>query len=78
VDWLFHAQHRARVNTVMNIRVLIKCLEVLEWLHNWRILKEEFSSVSKLNLEGYMRRRQKQLGILIRARTQDRHVECQL
>jgi hypothetical protein len=33
-------QWRALVNTVMNLRVSIICWEVLEWLHNWQLLKK--------------------------------------
>jgi hypothetical protein len=33
-------QWRALVSTVMNLRVPIKCWGVLEWLHNWRLLKK--------------------------------------
>jgi hypothetical protein len=28
------------VNTGLNVRFSIKCWEVLEWLHNWRLLKK--------------------------------------
>jgi hypothetical protein len=39
VDWSGLAQGRekwrALVNTVMNISGSIKCLETIEWLHNW-------------------------------------------
>jgi hypothetical protein len=31
----------APVNTVINIGVSIKCWEVLEWLHNWQLLKKD-------------------------------------
>jgi hypothetical protein len=31
----------ALANTVMNIRGSIKCCEVLEQLHNWRLLKKD-------------------------------------
>jgi hypothetical protein len=44
MDWIDVAQDRdqwkALVNTVMNLRVFVKCLEVLEWLHNWQLLKK--------------------------------------
>jgi hypothetical protein len=33
-------QWRALVNTVLNLRGSIKCWEVLEWLHSWRLLKK--------------------------------------
>jgi hypothetical protein len=43
VDWIDMAedmdQWRTLVNTVLNLRVFMKCWEVLEWLHNWRLLK---------------------------------------
>jgi hypothetical protein len=43
MDWIDLAQDRdqlrALVNTVMNLRVHIKCWEVLEKLHNWQLLK---------------------------------------
>jgi hypothetical protein len=42
VDWMDMAQDRdqwrALVNTVLNLRV--SCWEVLEGLHNWRLLKK--------------------------------------
>jgi hypothetical protein len=34
-------QWRVLVNTVMNFRVPQYC-EILEWLHNWRLLKKGF------------------------------------
>jgi hypothetical protein len=44
VDWIYMTQDRdqwkALVNTVLNIRISIKCWEVLEGLHNWRLLKK--------------------------------------
>jgi hypothetical protein len=33
-------QWRALANTVMNLRGSVKCWEVLEWLHNWQLLKK--------------------------------------
>jgi hypothetical protein len=33
-------QWRALVNTILNLRAKIKCWEVLEYLHNWRLLKK--------------------------------------
>jgi hypothetical protein len=33
-------QWRALVNTVLNPKGFIKCWEVLEELHNWRLLKK--------------------------------------
>jgi hypothetical protein len=33
---------RALMNTLMNLRVSIECWEVLEWLHNWRLLYSDF------------------------------------
>jgi hypothetical protein len=33
-------QWRALVNTVMNLRVPLNAWEILEWLHNWRLLKK--------------------------------------
>jgi hypothetical protein len=32
-------QWRALVNTVLKPSGIIKCWEVLQWLHNWQILK---------------------------------------
>jgi hypothetical protein len=44
MDWIDVAQDmdewRALVNTVMNLRVPIKCWDILEWLHNWRLLNK--------------------------------------
>jgi hypothetical protein len=44
MDWINLAQDRdqlrALVNTVMNLRGSVKCWEVLEWLHNWQLLKK--------------------------------------
>jgi hypothetical protein len=43
VDWMDMAkdrdQWRALVNAVLNLRVII-CWEVLEGLHNWRLLEK--------------------------------------
>jgi hypothetical protein len=43
MDWIYLAQDkdqwRALVNTVMNLRGSLKCWEILEWLHNWQLLK---------------------------------------
>jgi hypothetical protein len=33
-------QWRALVNAAMNLRSSIKCWKVLEWLHNWRLVKK--------------------------------------
>jgi hypothetical protein len=33
-------QWRALVKMVMNLRGSIKCWEVLEWLHNWQLLRK--------------------------------------
>jgi hypothetical protein len=45
VDWMNMAQDRdlwrALVNTVLNLRVTIKCCEVLEGLQNWWLLKKD-------------------------------------
>jgi hypothetical protein len=44
VDWIDMAQDRyqwrALLNTILNLRGSIKCWEVLEWLHSWRLLKK--------------------------------------
>jgi hypothetical protein len=44
VDWIDMAQDRyqwrALVNTVLNLRGSIKYWEVLQGLHNWRLLKK--------------------------------------
>jgi hypothetical protein len=44
VDWIDMTQDieqwRALVNTVLNLRGFTKCWQVLEWLNNWRLLKE--------------------------------------
>jgi hypothetical protein len=49
-DWMDMAQDRdqwrALVSTVLNLRVL-KCWEVLEGLHSWRLLKKGSAPVSK-------------------------------
>jgi hypothetical protein len=43
-DWIDMAQDRdqwrALVNTVLNLQGSIKCWELLEWMHNWRLLKK--------------------------------------
>jgi hypothetical protein len=33
-------QWRALVNTVKKLSGSLKCWEVLEWLHNWQVLKK--------------------------------------
>jgi hypothetical protein len=44
MDWIDLAQDRdqwrAPVKTVMNLRVFIKCWEVLEQLHNWQLIQK--------------------------------------
>jgi hypothetical protein len=44
MDWIYMAQDRdqwrALVNTVMNLRVSLKCWQIVEWLHNWQLLKK--------------------------------------
>jgi hypothetical protein len=45
MDWIYLAQDgdqwRALVNTAMNFRVAyVKRWEILEWLHNWQLLKK--------------------------------------
>jgi hypothetical protein len=44
MDWIDVAQDReqcrALVNTVMNLRVPLRCWEILEWLCKWRLLKK--------------------------------------
>jgi hypothetical protein len=44
VDWIDMAQDRdywrALVNMVLNLSGSIKCCEVLQGLHNWRLLKK--------------------------------------
>jgi hypothetical protein len=40
-------QWRALVNTVMEPSGSMKCREVLEWLHSWRLLKKGSAPISK-------------------------------
>jgi hypothetical protein len=43
-DWIDLAQDmdqwRALVNTVMNLRVSLKCWEFSEWPQNWQLLRK--------------------------------------
>jgi hypothetical protein len=40
MDWIeLDQEWRALVNTVMNFQGSIKCWKLLEWLHNWQLLK---------------------------------------
>jgi hypothetical protein len=45
VDWIDMAQDmnhwRALVNMILSLGGSIKCWEVLEWLHNWLLLKKD-------------------------------------
>jgi hypothetical protein len=42
INWIDLAQDRDPVNTAMNIQSgSIKCWEILEQLHNWRVLKKD-------------------------------------
>jgi hypothetical protein len=47
-DWIDLAedrdQWRALLYMVMNFSVSIKCWEVLEWLHNWQLLRKGSAS----------------------------------
>jgi hypothetical protein len=51
MDWIDMAQNkgqwRALVSTILNLRVPYNFGEVLEWLHNWRLL--EHGSVTAIN-----------------------------
>jgi hypothetical protein len=40
MDSTDRVQYKALVNTIMNVMGYIKCWEVLEQLHNWRLLKK--------------------------------------
>jgi hypothetical protein len=44
MDWIDLAQDRgqwrALVNTAMKLSGTVKCWEVLEWLHNWQLLRK--------------------------------------
>jgi hypothetical protein len=56
MNWIDLAEDReqwkALVNTIMNLSGSMKCWAVLEWLHNWRLLKK--GSHCQLHVVSYL------------------------